>query len=72
MQNQYPIVEPKIYKREESKGAKRLMKTKPPQPLPMKVADLNSMVQIRKKKPRMKFTEKQAYREQQERQIASQ
>lgn len=38
----------------------------------MKITDLNSMVQLRKKKPRMKFTEKMQYREHQERQVFSQ
>ncbi|MFO0117204.1 MAG: hypothetical protein ACK521_06185 [bacterium] len=47
------------------------MKTKA-QPLPIKIADLNSMVQLRKKKPRMKFTEKMLYREQRDRKIFSQ
>ena len=84
MQHHYSSIDPNltIYKKEANEAGhnghaksnksqpKRLMKTKAP--LPMKVADLNSMVQLRKKKPRMKFTEKMQYREQRERQIFSQ
>ena len=56
-----------------SRAPKRLINSKMnAQPLPMKVTDLNMMVQIRKKKPRMKFNEKMVYREQKERQIFSQ
>lgn len=47
-----------------SRAPKRLINSKiNAQPLPMKVTDLNMMVQIRKKKPRMKFNEKMVYRE---------
>lgn len=47
---------------------KRLLDKKKNQPsLPMKVTDLNSMVQIRKKKPKMKYNDKLAYRQNQER-----
>jgi hypothetical protein len=42
------------------------------QPLPMKVANLNSMVQIRRKRPKMKYQEKLVFKAQQERQIYSQ
>ena len=38
----------------------------------MKVTNLNSMVQIRKKKPKMKYNDKLIYRSNQERQIYSQ
>ena len=38
----------------------------------MKVTNLNSMVQIRKKKPKMKYNDKLVYRSNQERQIYSQ
>lgn len=37
------------------------------QPLPMKVANLNSMVQIRRKRPKMKYQEKLVFKAQQER-----
>ena len=37
----------------------------------MKVTNLNSMVQIRKKKPKMKYNDKLIYRSNQERQIYS-
>ena len=38
----------------------------------MKVTNLNNMVQIRKKKPKMKYNDKMAYRDKQQRMIFSQ
>ena len=42
------------------------------QAFPVKVTNLNSMVQIRKKKPKMKYNDRLVYRSNQERQIYSQ
>ena len=38
----------------------------------MKTTNLNSMVQIKKKKPKMKYTDKVAYRSEKQREIYSQ
>jgi hypothetical protein len=78
MKQNYESIDPtfKIYQKQtepkasnssrikNSRAPKRLINSKiNAQPLPMKVTDLNMMVQIRKKKPRMKFNEKMVYRE---------
>ena len=60
-------------RRGQKDNHKRLIDRKKQQPsFPMKVTNLNSMVQIRKKKPKMKYNDKLIYRSNQERQIYSQ
>ena len=75
-----PIYTAQVNRNEESDvrnnkigNHKRLIdRKKKQQSFPVKVTNLNSMVQIRKKAPKMKYNDKLAYRSNQERQIYSQ